>query len=172
MTTGNAVVSVSWQRPSFDKEGYPSLSRAGWSISVLVLLQRYFFRPPSQPFGWQPSLWSEGQGLLCQKRIDHLFIVLPLNKWSILLDGIIHWNPLPFYFIFVSLSQFPFLLESFDWHVSHHLIPSMTQVSFCATMLHTVTHASFELFFPGQPFLCFAYSFDVVNSFECLLYVS
>ena len=56
-----------------------------------------------------------------------------LNMRSILLDGIIHWNPLPFYLIFVSLYHCLFLLEPFDWHVSHHLIPSVTQVSFCTT---------------------------------------
>lgn len=109
------------------------------------------------------------------RNLNELTTYSSLNMWSILLDGIIHRNPLLSLFCCFSsfsLLQFPFLLESFDWHVSHHLIPSMTQVSFCTTMLHTVSHASFELFFPGQPLLCFAYSFDVVNSFECMLYVS
>ena len=62
----------------------------------------------------------------------------------------------PFLFTFspFSLSHFPFLLESFDWHVSHHLIPSMTQVSFCTTMSIMFFMLSFELFFPGQSLLC------------------
>ena len=79
---------------------------------------------------------------------------------------------LPFYLIFCfvvtcSVSSRVFRLAcitpSYSIHVSGF---------FCTTMLNTVTHASFELFFPDQPLLCFAYSLDIVNSFECLLYIS
>ena len=79
---------------------------------------------------------------------------------SVLLDGIIHRNPLLSVFCCFSsfsLLQFPFLLESFDRHVSHHLIPSTTQVSFCTTMLHTVSHASFELFSPVNHYFVFPF---------------
>lgn len=60
----------------------------------------------------------------------------------------------PFLFTFsFSLLQFPFLLESFDWHVSHHLIPSMTQVSFCTTMSIMFLMLLLNCF-SGQSLLC------------------
>ena len=85
------------------------------------------------------------------QRIDHISMteyVVNSSGW----DHSPESSPFLFTFSF-SLLQFPFLLESFDWHVSHHLIPSMTQVSFCTTMSIMFLMLLLNCF-SGQSLLC------------------
>ena len=86
---------------------------------------------PSEQFVPIPVLWLNMR--FRAQRIDHISIteyVVNSSGW----DHSLASSSFLFSFSF-SLPQCPFLLESFDWHVSHHLISYTTQVSFCTTNL-------------------------------------
>ena len=93
----------------------------------------------------------------------------------VLLDGIIHRNPLLSLFCCFSsfsLSHFPFLLESFDRHVSHHLHSIHDSGFFLYNDVHNVFHASLNCF-PRSTITLYLFSYDrLFQLFHNPLYIS